>query len=115
MPETLVLGCAVCAGLSIGVLFSITSTPRSNLLAQAAVFALIAVAVTVMTWGGAGVIAGALFGVSAAVANTLAGGSRWKENPLVAGQSYWHRVWTTLWHTSALRAAEEERRTDRDV
>jgi hypothetical protein len=101
--------CVVCAGLGIGVLLSITSTPRGDGLAQAAVFVLLAVAVLVLTSGGAGVLASVLFGASAAVASALTGGSRWKDNPLVSGQSYWQRVWTAFWHTGALRAAEKER------
>ncbi|SKC68451.1 hypothetical protein [Okibacterium fritillariae] len=109
MSDPVMFVCVVSAGLSIGVLLSITSAPRSDTLAQAAVFVLIFVAVLVMTWGGAGLIAPALFGVSAAIGSALIGGSRWKDNPLVAGQSYWQRVWTAFWHTGALRAAEKKK------
>jgi len=109
MPEPVMFLCVACAGLSIGVLLSITSAPRNGALAQAAVFVLIVVAVLVLTSGGAGLLASALFAASAAVASALTGGSRWKDNPLVSGQSYWQRVWTAFWHTGALRAAEKER------
>jgi len=109
MPEPVMFVCVISAGLSIGVLLSITSTPRGDGLAQAAVFVLLAVAVLVMISGGADLSAGVLFGASGAVASALTGGSRWKDNPLVAGQSYWQRVWTAFLHTGALRAAEKER------
>ncbi len=109
MPDPVMFACVVSAGLSIGVLLSITSAPRSDALAQAAVFVLIAVGVLVLTSGGAGLLASVLFGASAAVASALTGGSRWKDNPLVSGQSYWQRVWTTFWHTGALRAAEKKK------